>query len=745
MDFDQGSTLRVSERIADILERRRTQLPLVRKDIARWQKMKEDIETLDVAVQEMRTHAGTRVELKENLATFSVHDLCQGIKDALERLSVLEARYARGTINIGVSGRARVGKSTLLQAISGLGEDQIPTGSGLPVTAVRSRIFHSDTSQRAILSLHSFDTFRDTVLRPYHDMLRLPAVPATVDDFRTWPYQNGAGRIDDSADEHSHVTLRRRLRDMQLALGSFEDDLVGGERVVGLNGLRDFVAYPTNEESKTGTCRRRYLAVRDVRIECPFPYAQVEQVGIIDLPGLGELAAHAEEHHLDGLRNEVDIVLLVKRPKEGMAYWGREDGGTTDLLDKARGAIKNRNDFVFIVINSGKDEATLAEVLRDDVRKSANDGVDGKHFRVLETDATSQKSVYESVLAPVLQHLSERLPVMDEEIFEDTRYRDAALGAAIKSMLSELEATLSQISISVVNIEEDVIKRSDVLRKDLAGALDELVQKLMAEARSNNAEPDYLAAVESAYQDIRVWIESGFGDGEEAWVSNALRTMRVDKHSSRFAGDELNRIRVEISKRYHLLDNFFTQRVDQLWADLAPIFVKHLGGLLAGKVGVEALRYMRRLFLETTPPCRALSGAVDDLLDLRMDYRTHLHHKVRREFDGLNLQVINPQSRKLEDQIVVAVSESGAEELLSFITDLANQAVYHAKKLLLLEALTPALIVHAAIEQFEDTLIRSKESESEFRRMIRKYKDEIWPGAWRCRGIHLPSHHGQPA
>lgn len=35
---------------------------------------------------------------------------------------------------------------------------------------------------------------------------------------------------------------------------------------------------------------------------------------LIDLPGLGEVNVDAEEHHVEGLKNEVDLVLLILRP-----------------------------------------------------------------------------------------------------------------------------------------------------------------------------------------------------------------------------------------------------------------------------------------------------------------------------------------------------------------------------------------------------------------------------------------------
>ena len=101
---------------------------------------------------------------------------------------MLEARLARDTVNIGVSGQARVGKSTLLQSVSGLGDDQIPTGQALPVTAVRSRIFHAPDLRRATLRLHSFDTFVTDVVAPYHAELDIAGLPGTPEEFRHWVY-----------------------------------------------------------------------------------------------------------------------------------------------------------------------------------------------------------------------------------------------------------------------------------------------------------------------------------------------------------------------------------------------------------------------------------------------------------------------------------------------------------------------------------------------------------------------------
>lgn len=716
--------------ISNILEKRRTHLPQVQGEIERWRRVDSDVERLEVVVRELHDHARTPLEVKQALAGFQMEDVRKGIAAALDQLRVLEARYARGTINIGVSGRARVGKSTMLQSVSGLTDQQIPTGQGLPVTAVRSRIFHSSNHQRATLLLHSFDTFRDDVLRPYHDELGLPGIPVSVEEFRLWSYPSDEELRSDIRAQHSSVTMLRRVREMQQALWSYKNDLIGSERTIDLAELRQYVAYPTNDEIASERCPRRYLAVRDVCIECDFPHAQVDHLGIIDLPGLGELAANAEEYHLIGLQNEVDVVILVKRPVEGMAYWGREDGNATNLLDRARGYIKNRRDFVFVAINSGGADPTLATSLRDDIRRQVNDGADGKHFHVLEVDAADQRSVYENVLMPVLSHLTNRLSVMDTEVLEGTRARYAALSVRILTALKELESELGVVSRTVGSTAEDVERQTVELRKDLAAALADLVATLQTKARAGEEDPAFLAAIDLAYDDIHTWISSGFGKGKEAWCKDALRTMRVDRNSSPFTAEEFNRIRVEISHRYCSLDNYFRECVDKLWNDVGKLLASNLGVLLEEQSGELTLRQLANLLNDASEPCHTLSEAIEGLLALRLEYRTHLHPLVRRELDGLNLQVTDPVSGEPKDQIVVDVSESGAEKLYRVLSQLAEQAAYYTKKALMDKALTPALVLHAAAEQFEDALIRSGDSEREFRRFARSYRDELWPGVY---------------
>ena len=92
----------------------------------------------------------------------------------VERIQKVEACLTRSapghreTVNIGVVGSTKVGKSTLLRTITGLPDTVIPTTRFNPTTASASRIYHTTGQPSAVLTLHTWESFRDSYLAPLH-------------------------------------------------------------------------------------------------------------------------------------------------------------------------------------------------------------------------------------------------------------------------------------------------------------------------------------------------------------------------------------------------------------------------------------------------------------------------------------------------------------------------------------------------------------------------------------------------
>lgn len=722
----------ISQRIARLLQLRQEQLPRIHGEIARWRGVDEELGNLSLALEALRRHPTVSQDDAAGLTIPHLQEIRTDIAEVIELYRGVEGRFSRETVNIGVSGSARVGKSTLLQSISGLTDEQIPTGRDLPVTAVRSRIYHSPRTRSATVRLHSAETFLTEVIRPYHQALNLNGTPSSLEEFRNWIYPDESQSSDVRPGD---LALLVRLREMQQSLPTYQEDLRGGEMSVRLEDLRPYVAYPTSQDrSSGGRLEHRYLAVRDVRIDCTFPKTDVGQLGIIDLPGLGEVAAEAERQHVAGLRQDVDVVLLVKRAAESMAFWGASDAAAINLLDEARGFIRNRGDFVSIVINARPEDTDLADTLRADILRQVNDGQSGRYFATMNADVAEPESVRQNVLLPLLATLAERLPVMDEEYLAGARESASDITSGIHLALREVSGTLSGLRAPAGPIE-DLEDSAKELREDLAEELGALVEKLKAQATAEEDDPGYVDAIDAAYGDVRIWIDGGFGLGENEWCRRALRSFRVHRNIALFGGDELNRIRVEISTKFAKLDDFFSARVEAARGQVGAILQENLGNLLTGTAdgsaadGTRLLEQTAVLLADASEPCQKMEEAVLLLLGLRLEYRAQLHPRVRSQLDVLNIQLEDPRTH---EQVVKAMDPSpeGAVDLFTWVTQQAKIAAAETMKALLAEKATPLMVIYAAVEQFEDALIRSGDAEREFRRFSRSYRDELWPGKY---------------
>ncbi|MFJ3304280.1 hypothetical protein ACIPSA_14350 [Streptomyces sp. NPDC086549] len=652
-------------------------------------------------------------------------ELRAAVAATLDDLRAARARFARDTINIGVSGKARVGKSTLLQSISGLTDEQIPTGPDIPVTAVRSRIMQSDR-RRALLRLHTVESFLAEVVAPYHRDLGLDGLPRTVEEFRNRTYP----RPDPGTpDEHSNNPLLRSLLGIQASLDTYAHLLTGGELEQELDGLRPFVAYPTGEEVSAGVPNRPHLAVREALIECPFPHGDVARLVVVDLPGLGEVASGAEERHLHNLRHDVDAVLLVVRPSSTAAYYTDADDKALKLLDRARGHVRTPGHYVYFVINHGGESAGGIAALRSHLRTTVNAGTDDAFYRVLETDAVDRESVNTTLLVPLLETLARTLPAMDDEVLAGVTARATetahGLAEALPRLLGRRPGTAD-----LTHVEQELLqRRATELRWKVDHGLRAVVAELWRAAHRDGMDERYTDAVEAVFEEVRVWAEDGFGLGSERWQEEARLRMPAERAASPFLVEEMHRVRVEVTRRFRALDGFFHEQLARTWEDVGAAFHKACGPLLDGATGEEALRTLERRLRDAS--CPVLADAVHDLLETRLDYRTHLHPRVREELDGFSFEGADADTGRPEVALLVTADEEGAEILEQQLRERTHKAAFETMVALQREAVVPALVLYAAVKQFEDELILSADSGREFLRLARSHRDLLWSDEFR--------------
>lgn len=660
----------IAEQVDAVLTARRGRLPAVRAEIARWQRVDSALVALAEAVTELRRHPATPSPAAADLGQLRIAEVRPAITTAIEPLQQVERRIARDRLCVGVGGAGGTGKSTVVQSLSGLTDAWVPTGRNGPVTAVRTRVVHSPGRLRAVLVPHTAEVFRAAYLEP-------PPPPGRLTEIRAarWSYEG---------------LLDRQGRPLELT---------GDE----LDHLREYLAHPSDEDNGGRPVAHRYLAVREARIECPFPHTDVGAIEIVDLPGLGGVTG-TDRHHVTGLRHDLDVVLLVTRAAGAGARWNASDDAALALLDEARGFAGRRDDFVLVVWNTPADPGDEPPV--------PPDHAGGKHgLRVLSVDGRSPADVSARLLGPVLRHLAERLPAMDSEVYAGTR----ALTGAVRDQLIDLAVATKVVLDRACDLAAvgaaDLYRRADELHATIAVALRGVLAR--ARDRAGDGDPEFVDAVHRVHREIVEWIRNGLGVGYDLWCAAARRAMLRGGGAGGFTRAELDRVRTEIDVRYRVLDALLQRRLERSLRDVADA----MRPLLGDRSGAAALACLGELAAATARPCPAVRAAVADLLAVRLDYDTHLSPRIRPDLASLEVDARDHPA-----------AGDGVAELHGLIAGRAERAASRVLARLLDEAALPGWILLTAVERFTDAILGT---EREIRHLARSYRHDLWPGLYR--------------
>ena len=73
----------IQTQIAALLKQRQTRLPIVQKEVARWESLIGEIGVLNAVVDELRNHQRTPSEIKQGLAGFQTEEIRRDIAEAV--------------------------------------------------------------------------------------------------------------------------------------------------------------------------------------------------------------------------------------------------------------------------------------------------------------------------------------------------------------------------------------------------------------------------------------------------------------------------------------------------------------------------------------------------------------------------------------------------------------------------------------------------------------------------------------
>lgn len=691
-------------RIASIIEKRR---PLVQK----IEEVEANLKSLALALRNLednRNQLLTRVDdanVTGQLKEIDFSTIQLSIATELEALGKLRVRFSRDTLNIGVVGRARQGKSRLLQSLTGLTAAEIPDGDRQHCTGVRSTIHHNPSvATHGEVWFYSERSFLDEVLSPYYEKLRLGAKPMTIQDFASQPLPPLPNDLRGFAE---YGAMYEHLCGYHANLEKYRHLLrEPSPRRIDRDEIRKYVA----QDNLAGErIYFNYLAVRDVKIVCNFPNTEVGQIALVDMPGLGDTGIGDAERLVKTLGQDVDAVLFVRMPKSSGDYWADVD---VRLYDTASTALVDLplNQWSFMILNQ-----TGADSKNGDNSKNCQDlagDIAKKHINVSEWAIANCANPEEAnkVLDRVLDYLAANITALDKQYASSCQERLSQLQSAVKAELDKARNALGQAKQPAETAQFEVL--FEQLWNNLTSGLEKLLRNLGTQVGEQDL--DFKAEVEAAIETCR----------NDTGIPSSIEEIEVSRDrekSYEIAYNKyLNEIRAHLSQQFLSLDNGLKRSLDRVKSQVVEVLIEQgrLGRLTEAR-GSEFLGEIAEQLPEQLIPRQPsrLKFGFQILSEFMLSYRGMIQHRIRTCLNGLT-----------PDKTTLKLSKSpNAQQVMVSLKTLHDEAVYECEKALGKLLCEPSQAAFAIVEEFLDRVLRAEGVKIEWRIFLNEERSIVWP------------------
>ncbi len=413
--------MNIPQKIENLVTQRKSSLPYVEQLQKRLELVNNTVLQLDTVCREAasgKSHVFSSIlkqqpEIMEKLRTVNTKVFHECYSTTQETLKGLQTRFFRKHIHISFVGRAGQGKSLVMQNISGLSGNVIPSSDGSDCTGAKSIITNrqGDTVS-AEITFYTQNEYLDVVNKYLYaifdnncyEVNSLAAISALKE-------KHLEQQIMPDAQKQAWYTQLEKY----IEHSSEVFPLLGTVKTVPVEEIESYVAQysSTDKEKKYYS----YLGVKVANILCSFPCEQCGQIILVDTIGLGATAIDIREQMLETVGNDSDVILLMTRPDSQRPRVEQADIDIVTEIGRRVGVDYTRN-MLFWIINrvssgTGRNVDGIPDILKD-LNRMPNLPVAG----LLEVDCKDRDSVENNLLLPVLEQLSENLPEMDRILME---------------------------------------------------------------------------------------------------------------------------------------------------------------------------------------------------------------------------------------------------------------------------------------------------------------------------------------
>jgi hypothetical protein len=287
-----------SERIEHIIQQRKPLVEKITNVTNNLYTLTSRIKTLETFKEKLAKEIEDS-SIRQNLSYIDFTDTKERINVILPNLSKLKTRFDRVTLNIGVVGMARQGKSTFLQSLTGLTTEEIPDSNMGFCTGVQSAICHKEniTTSGLVWFYSPQDLFNEVIL-PYYDTLNLAPKPDNIYEF---VHSKLPSLSEDS------VVNQATYKHLQDYYEHYQDykkwfQINSNPYSIKKEEIREFVSQISSDGK---TEYYNYLPVKKVEIICSFPQSDLGKIVLIDTPGIGDTKLNDQDIMVKTLGEDV--------------------------------------------------------------------------------------------------------------------------------------------------------------------------------------------------------------------------------------------------------------------------------------------------------------------------------------------------------------------------------------------------------------------------------------------------------
>ncbi|WP_198806499.1 hypothetical protein [Leptolyngbya sp. BL0902] len=649
----------------------------------------------------------------ERLEAIEFGNLQSRIREELQVLSKLKSRFARDTLNIGVVGLMGQGKSTLLKSLSCLTDREIPAYEGAACTAVRSLVTNREGSVEVKVAFHSEQTFLEEVIHPYYRALNLEPLPHSIDEFEhaALPDQMPTRATDEAVYKHLKHDYHQNLSHYRHLLSFGAEPQ---ERSIPIDEVPTYVRQERNAHGDLESFK--HLAVREVKIFCPFGNTDVGKVALVDIPGLGDSKLGDETVMLETLGKTVDVVIFLTRPDPQRYQWRKID---TDLYDTAAQALNNLSGRAFMVINHSRRTNNLKAC------KALKETLKMKVVSCQIADCANPEDANQ-VFDEVLNYLADNILNIDEEYARQCQDRLTAIQSNINEIVQAAQKVFWCIDGDPVRAIADTFE--DLFGTDRDGWWKEITiafQKLRLEFAKQAKQP--ADGLQDGIDDVYATCKEEAGILSVADPEAEIQEQIKASNPMKAYGDYRDQLRTLLSDHFSALDEGLQATTEALKEDVADVLttVGGLDALTRSTGGSDFIRELRVMIERDHPNLQRLQLGLAIVDDFELSYNGLIEPQIYQHL----IRLSNIQLEGDEDaDVTLKVGPGTTAELIYTALQVDyNRTAARIKAALEELVYQPNIAAYARIEKFIDNIIYHKDAQKDWKKFLRRVQTKIWP------------------